>query len=83
MSERSHMVPAPEGEYFETCRFAVFRSCAGGRHCRALLWLMGGDYLAAQFSFSWLFGFVYFLYPLRGCFFWTMFITPPTRNGRW
>lgn len=71
MSERAHVVPTPEGEYFETNRFA------GLSLLLILVALVGlglsavGAFLSPeQFAYSWLFGFAYFFTILAGCFFW-------------
>jgi len=71
MSERSHVVPTPEGEYFEKNRFA------GLSLLLAIVAVVGlglsvlGAYLSpVQFAYSWLFGFAYFFTILAGCFFW-------------
>ena len=71
MSERSDVVPAPEGEYVETNRFSAVSFLF------ALLALVGlglsvvGAFVAPhQFSFSWLFAFAVYFTLLAGCFFW-------------
>ena len=71
MSERSHGVPTPEGEYFEKSRFA------GLSVMLALIAIVGlglsgvGAYLSPeQFAYSWLFGFAFFFTLCAGCFFW-------------
>ncbi|MEO5721320.1 MAG: hypothetical protein ABIR71_07620 [Chthoniobacterales bacterium] len=73
MSERSHVVPTPEGEYFEKSRFAGLSVMLG------IIALVGlglsalGAYLApVQFAYSWLFGFAFFFTLCAGCFFWTI-----------
>jgi hypothetical protein len=73
MSERSQMVPAPEGEYFETSRFSgLSLLLAGGAVVGLLLCLIGAVTSPVQFSFSWLFGFFYFFTLCCGCLFWTI-----------
>ncbi|MBA2242719.1 MAG: hypothetical protein H0W04_07500 [Chthoniobacterales bacterium] len=71
MSERSHVVPTPEGEYFESTRFAGLSLIAG---LLALVGL-GVSLIAAfvwpeQFAYSWLFGFAFCFTICAGCFFW-------------
>jgi hypothetical protein len=73
MSDRSHALPAPEGEFVETSRFG------GLSILFALLALVGLALSAvgaivdpAQFSFSWLFAFAFFFTLCAGCFFWTI-----------
>ena len=73
MSERSQIVPAPEGEYFETSRFSgLSLLLAGGAVVGLLLCLIGAITSPLQFSFSWLFGFIYFFTLCCGCLFWTI-----------
>jgi len=73
MSERSQIVPAPEGEYFETSRFSgLSLLLAGGAVVGLLLCLIGAVTSPVQFSFSWLFGFIYFFTLCCGCLFWTI-----------
>src|SRR5947208_11222164 len=73
MSERSQIVPAPEGEYFETNRFASLSLLlAGGAVVGLVLCLVGAFIAPLQFSFSWLFGFIYFFTLCCGCLFWTI-----------
>src|SRR5881227_3603237 len=65
MSERIHDAPTPEGEYFETSRFAGLSVLLGVVAFVALALCGAGAVLDPhQFSFSWLFAF--------GCFFWTI-----------
>ncbi|MEY2480499.1 MAG: hypothetical protein QOI04_1426 [Verrucomicrobiota bacterium] len=73
MSERSHVVPTPEGEYFERNRFGGLSILC------ALLAIIGlglsgaGAYFyPRQFSFSWLFAFAFFFTLVAGCFLWTI-----------
>src|SRR4026207_1510681 len=69
MSERSQIVPAPEGEYFETSRFSgLSLLLAGGAVVGLLLCLIGAITSPLQFSFSWLFGFISFFTLCCGCF---------------
>jgi hypothetical protein len=73
MSQRSQIVPAPEGEYFETSRFSgLSLLLAGGAVVGLLLCLIGALKDQPQFSFSWLFGFFYFFTLCCGCLFWTI-----------
>jgi hypothetical protein len=69
MSERSDIVPTPEGEFVEATRFAPLSFLL------ALLGLVGlglsvvGAFVSPhQFSFSWLFAFALFFTMLAGCF---------------
>jgi hypothetical protein len=71
MSERSDIVPTPEGEFVEATRFAPLSFLL------ALLGLVGlglsvvGAFVSPhQFSFSWLFAFAFYFTMLAGCFFW-------------
>src|SRR5438270_10319566 len=71
MSERSDIVPTPEGEYIEATRFAPLSLLL------ALVGVIGlglsvvGAFVAPhQFSFSWLFAFAFYFTILAGCFFW-------------
>jgi hypothetical protein len=71
MSERSDVVPVPEGEYVEPNRFA------GLSFVLAIIGLIGlalsgvGAFVNPhQFSFSWLFAFAFFFTLIAGCFFW-------------
>src|SRR4029434_3175910 len=73
MSERSHTVPTPEGEYFESSRFAGLSSLLGLIAIVALALCVGGAFLNPhQFSYSWLFAFAFFFTLCAGCFFWTI-----------
>jgi hypothetical protein len=71
MSDRSHVVPTPEGEYFENERFAGLSFLLG---LLAIVGLLGsgiGAYLSPrQFSFSWLFAFAVYFTLCAGCLFW-------------
>ncbi len=72
MSERSQ-VPTPEGEYFETNRFgALSLGLAAGAVVALVLCLIGAFVSPLQFSYSWLFGFIYFFTLCCGCLFWTI-----------
>ncbi|MEN3371355.1 MAG: hypothetical protein V7609_3498 [Verrucomicrobiota bacterium] len=71
MSERSDVVPVPEGEFIEPNRFAGLSTIL------ALLGLIGlglsvvGAFASPhQFSFSWLFAFAFFFTLIAGSFFW-------------
>src|SRR5712691_10282957 len=73
MSERSHTVPVPEGEYFESSRFAGLSLLLGSIALVALvLCAVGAVVNPHQFSYSWLFAFVFFFTLCAGCFFWTI-----------
>ena len=71
MSERAHVVPTPEGEYFEPNRFANLSIIA-------VVVAVIGFVLAGigvivnpeQFAFSWLFGFIFYFTICAGCYFW-------------
>src|SRR4051812_41536834 len=72
MSEQ-HQVPIPEGEYFETGRFAGLSLILGAVAFAALvLSKIGAAMQPLQFSFSWLFAFGFFFTLCAGCFFWTI-----------
>src|SRR6266542_3331864 len=61
MSERSHTVPVPEGEYFESSRFAGLSLLLGSVALVALvLCAVGAVVNPHQFSYSWLFAFAFF-----------------------
>ena len=73
MSERSHVQPAPEGEYFENGRFAGVSILSG------VLGVLGlaasficGFIWPVQFGYSWLFAFIFFFTLCIGCLFWTI-----------
>ena len=73
MSERSHTAPTPEGEYFESSRFAGLSSLLGLIAIVALALCVVGAFLNPhQFSYSWLFAFAFFFTLCAGCFFWTI-----------
>src|SRR5437763_12771529 len=73
MSERAQVVPTPEGEYFETNRFTGLQLLlAGGAVVGLVLCLVGAFIAPMQFSYSWLFGFIYFFTLCCGCLFWTI-----------
>src|SRR5437879_10587137 len=73
MSERSHTVPTPEGEYFESSRFAGLSFLLGLIAVIALvLCAIGAIVNPHQFSYSWLFAFAFFFTLCAGCFFWTI-----------
>jgi hypothetical protein len=73
MSERADVLPAPEGEYFETSRFAGLSFLlATGAVVGLILCLIGAFVSPLQFSFSWLFGFIFFFTLCCGCLFWTI-----------
>ncbi|MEY2484514.1 MAG: hypothetical protein QOH39_162 [Verrucomicrobiota bacterium] len=73
MSDRPHELPTPEGEYFETNRFAGLSVLLAIIAFVALiLCVIGASVAPVQFSFSWLFAFAYFFTLCAGCFFWTI-----------
>src|SRR3954463_1065206 len=73
MSDRPHDIPTPEGEYFETGRFAGLSLILGAVAFAALvLSMIGAAMQPLQFSFSWLFAFGFFFTLCAGCFFWTI-----------
>ncbi len=73
MSERSQSLPRPEGEYFESTRFAGLSVLLGGVAFVALVLSVVGAYVEPQqFAFSWLFAFAVFFTLCAGCFFWTL-----------
>jgi len=73
MSERSEGLPTPEGEYFESSRFAGLSLVLGVVAVIALaLCLVGAFVSPHQFSYSWLFAFGFFFTICAGCFFWTI-----------
>src|SRR5438067_9473716 len=72
MSERAE-IPTPEGEFFESTRFAGLSLLLGlGAIVGLVLCLIGGIMSPLQFSYSWLFGFIYFFTLCCGCLFWTI-----------
>ncbi len=72
MSERTHL-PAPEGEYFEPGRFqGLSLLLALGAVVGLVLCVVGGILFPRQFSFSYLFGFIYFFTLCCGCLFWVI-----------
>ena len=73
MSERLQTVPTPEGEYFESSRFAGLSFLLGLVAVVALvLCVIGAIANPHQFSYSWLFAFAFFFTLCAGCFFWTI-----------
>jgi hypothetical protein len=73
MSERLQTVPTPEGQYFESSRFAGLSFLLGLVAVVALvLCAVGAIVNPHQFSYSWLFAFVFFFTLCAGCFFWTI-----------
>jgi len=71
MSERAHVVPSPEGEYFESTRFAGLSLIVGLVALVGLLVsLIGAFFWPEQFAYSWLFGFAFWFTLCAGCFFW-------------
>jgi hypothetical protein len=73
MSDRLHNAPTPEGEYFESGRFAGLSMLLGVIAFVALALCGAGAAIdPKQFSFSWLFAFGFFFTLCAGCFFWTI-----------
>jgi hypothetical protein len=73
MSERSETLPTPEGEYFESSRFAGLSFVLGVVAVIALVLCVVGAFVSPhQFSYSWLFAFGFFFTLCAGCFFWTI-----------
>src|SRR5207244_5762350 len=73
MSDRSHTLPVPEGERFESSRFVGLSVLIGLIALVALaLCVVGAIVDPLQFSFSWLFAFAFFFTLCAGCFFWTI-----------
>jgi hypothetical protein len=71
MSERSDVIPVPEGEYVETNRFAGLSLLLAVVGLLSLgICAVGAFTNRHQFSFSWLFAFAFFFTLLAGCFFW-------------
>ncbi|MDQ6624664.1 MAG: hypothetical protein M3Y69_00785 [Verrucomicrobiota bacterium] len=71
MSERSHVVPTPEGEYFEAARFSGLAVILGIIAIVGLaLSLVGAILSPEQFAYSWLFGFAFCFTLCAGSFFW-------------
>src|SRR5881398_1660332 len=73
MSDRLHNGSTPEGEYFETGRFAGLSVLLGVIAFVALALCGAGAAIdPKQLSFSWLFAFGFFFTLCAGCFFWTI-----------
>src|SRR5437667_4467658 len=73
MSERLNNGWTPEGEYFESGRFAGLSVLLGLIAIVALaLCGIGAAIDPKQLSFSWLFAFAFFFTLCAGCFFWTI-----------
>src|ERR1700741_4437028 len=73
MSERLQTAPTPEGEYFESSRFAGLSFLLGVIAVIALvLCAIGAILNPHQFGYSWLFAFAFFFTLCAGCFFWTI-----------
>ncbi len=73
MSERAHVMPTPEGEYFDRNRFGGVSMIAG--LCALLglaLSVVGMLINPAQMAYSWLFGFAFFFTLCAGCYFWIL-----------
>src|SRR5690242_4783368 len=73
MSERLHTPPMPQGEFFDSRRFTGLSTLLGLVAVVSLvLCLVGAWVNPHQFSYSWLFAFVFFFTLCAGCFFWTI-----------
>src|SRR5438445_10575087 len=73
MSERLHGVPTPEGEYFDSGRFAGLSFVLGVVAVIALvLCAVGAVVNPQQFGYSWLFAFAFFFTLCASCFLWTI-----------
>ena len=73
MSDRSQVVPAPEGEFFESSRFNGLSLICGLLGILGLVLSFVGAFISpVQFSFSWLFAFFFFFTLCIGCLFWTI-----------
>jgi len=73
MSDRLQNAPTPEGEFFESGRFAGLSVLLGIVAFVALALCGAGAAIdPTQFSFSWLFAFGFFFTLCAGCFFWTI-----------
>jgi hypothetical protein len=71
MSDRLHNAPTPEGEYFESGRFAGLSVLLGVVAFVAFALCAAGAAIdPKQLSFSWLFAFGFFFTLCAGCFFW-------------
>src|SRR5438034_8286359 len=71
MSERLQTAPTPEGEYFESSRFAGLSFLLGLIAVIALvLCAIGAIVNPHQFSYSWRFAFAFFFRLCAACFFW-------------
>ena len=71
MSERSDVVPTPEGEYIEANRFGPLSLLLAIVGIVGLGLSVVGAFVARhQFSFSWLFAFAFYFTLIAGCFFW-------------
>src|SRR5437868_6300206 len=73
MSERLDTAPMPEGEYFDSRRFTGLSTLLGAIAVVSLVRCLVGAFVNPhQFSYSWLFAFVFFFTLCAGCFFWTI-----------
>jgi hypothetical protein len=73
MSERLSNAPTPEGEYFESGRYAGLSLLLGVVAFVALVLCGAGAFIdPKQFSYSWLFAFGFFFTLCAGSFFWTI-----------
>jgi hypothetical protein len=71
VSERSDVIPVPEGQYFEANRFSGLSLLLAVIGLLSLgICAVGAFVDRHQFSFSWLFAFAFFFTLIAGCFFW-------------
>src|SRR5438128_11112323 len=82
MSERLDTARMPEGEYFGSRRFTGLSTLLGAVAVVSLVLCLVGAFVDPhQFSYSWLFAFVFFFTLCAGCFFWT--IVYPATFAAW
>jgi len=73
MSERSEVLPMPEGEYYDRNRLTGLSFIVGIVAVISLVLCCVGAFVSPhQFSYSWLFAFAFFFTLCAGCFFWTI-----------
>lgn len=71
MSERSHVLPTPEGEYFENSRFTGLSLVMAVLAVVGLgLSVLGAIFWPQQLAYSWLFGWAFYFTLCAGIFFW-------------
>src|SRR4051794_27039266 len=73
MSERLHIPPMPEGEYFDSRRFTGVSTLLGLIAIVTLVFCLFGPFLNPhQFTYCWLFAFSFFFPLPAGRFCWTI-----------